>query len=74
MLVLQHWAVRTFASGHLMVMYLAVLTWLPGLPTLLHPSAAQGVLEALGVWHPSIARAMLPVLLALLLVSHISQQ
>ena len=57
-----------------MVMYLAVLTWLPGLPTLLHPSVAQGVLEALGVWHPSIARGMLPVLLALLLVRHTSQQ
>lgn len=55
-------------------MYLAVLTWLPGLPTLLHPSVARGVLEALGVWQPSIARGMLPVLLALLLVSHISQQ
>ena len=50
-------------------MYLAVLTWLPGLPSLLHPSVAQGVLEALGVWHPSIVKGMLPVLLVLLLVS-----
>ena len=56
-----------------MVMYLAVLTWLPGLPSLLHPSLAQGVLEALGVWHPSIVKGMLPVLLVLLLVSSLGQ-
>lgn len=56
-----------------MVMYLAVLTWLPGLPSLLHPSLAQGVLEALGVWHPSIVKGMLPVLLILLLVSSLGQ-
>ncbi len=54
-------------------MYLAVLTWLPGLPSLLHPSLAQGVLEALGVWHPSIVKGMLPVLLVLLLVSSLGQ-
>ncbi len=54
-------------------MYLAVLTWLPGLPSLLHPSVAQGVLEALGVWHPSIVECMLPVLLVLLLVSSLGQ-
>ncbi len=54
-------------------MYLAVLTWLPGLPTLLHPSLAQGVLEVLGVWHPSIVKGMLPVLLVLLLVSSLGQ-
>ena len=54
-------------------MYLAVLTWLPGLPRLLHPSVAQGVLEALGVWHPSIVKGMLPVLLGLLLVSSLGQ-
>ena len=54
-------------------MYLAVLTWLPGLPSLLHPQVAQGVLEALGVWHPSIVKGMLPVLLVLLLVSSLGQ-
>ncbi len=72
-MVLQHWVLRIFASGHLVVMYLAVLTWLPGLPSLLHPSLAQGVLEALGVWHPSIVKCMLPVLLVLLMVSSLSQ-
>lgn len=71
--MLQHWVLRVFASGHLVVMYLAVLTWLPGLPSLLHPSVAQGVLEALGVWHPSIVKCMLPVLLVLLLVSFLGQ-
>ncbi len=71
--MLQHWVLRVFASGHLVVMYLALLTWLPGLPSLLHPSLAQGVLEALGVWHPSIVKGMLPVLLVLLLVSSLGQ-
>lgn len=51
-------------------MYLAVLTWLPGAPSLLHPSAAQKVLEALGTWHPHVVKSMLPVVVALLLVSH----
>lgn len=50
-------------------MYLAVLTWLPSLPSLLHPKIAEGVLEALGLWQPNIVKGMLPVILALLLVT-----
>ena len=50
-------------------MYLAVLTWLPGAPSLLHPPAAQKLLEALGTWHPHVVKSMLPVLVALVLVS-----
>ena len=67
--VLQHWILRCFASIHLVVMYLAVLTWLPGSPSLLHPSVTQKVMEALGTWHPHVVKSMLPVLLALVVVS-----
>lgn len=73
MSALQHWVMRAFACGHLIAMYTAVITWLPGLPSLLHPTVAERVLEALGVWHPSVAKGMLPVLLALVLVSMSSQ-
>lgn len=51
-------------------MYLALLTWLPGIPSLLHPSVIQGVMEALGIWQPHILKSMLPVLLALVVVSN----
>lgn len=67
--VLQHWVLRCFASLHLLVMHLAVVTWLPGVPSLLHPPAMHGVMEALGVWHPQLVKGMLPVLLALVMVS-----
>lgn len=67
--LLQHWILRCFASIHLLVMHWAVITWLPGTPSLLHLPAMHGVMEALGVWHPQLVRNMLPVLLALVAVS-----
>lgn len=50
-------------------MYLGVLTWLPDAPSLLHPSVTQKVMEALGTWNPYVVKSMLPVLLALVVVS-----
>ena len=50
-------------------MYTAVLTWLPGAPSLFHPTVTQRVMEALGTWHPHVVKSMLPVLLALVVVS-----
>ena len=68
---LQHWVLRILASTHLLFMYIAVVTWLPGLPALLHPPIAHGIMTALGTWDPNIVKSMLPVLLALVLVSPI---
>lgn len=65
---LQHWVTRGFAAVHLVLMYAAVLSWLPGLPPALHPPATKAGLQMAGLWHPNLANSLLPVLLLLVLV------
>ena len=65
---LQHWVVRGYAALHLVLVYAAVLSWLPSSPTILHPSAGKAGLQLAGLWHPNLAKSMLPVLLLLVAV------
>lgn len=65
---MQHWVVRGFAAVHLFLMYAAVLSWLPGLPSAMHPPASQSGLQLAGLWHPSLSKSLLPVLLLFVMV------
>lgn len=65
----RHWGVvRGYAALHLLAMYLGVVAGLPGLPVHRYlPHGARHALRLLGLWAPRPA-AMLPVLVAMLLV------
>lgn len=65
----RHWGVvRGYAALHLLAMYLGVVAGLPGLPAHRYlPHGARHTLRLLGLWAPHPA-AMLPVLVAMLLV------
>ena len=66
---MQHRLLRVYATLHLAALYLASAAALPGLSPWLQPQRAQPLLQALGLWEPSIVAAMLPVLGLLVLVS-----
>ncbi len=60
---------RLFAAAHLLAMYLAVVAALPGLELQrAAPRCAAAALRLLGLWRPAPRAAMLPVLVAMLLV------
>jgi hypothetical protein len=65
----RHWGVvRGYAALHLLAVYLGVVAGLPGLPVHRYlPHGARHALRLLGLWAPRPA-AMLPVLVAMLLV------
>ena len=66
---MQHRLLRFYAALHLAALYLAAAAALPGLSPWLQPQHAQPLLQALGLWEPSIVASMLPVLGLLVLVS-----
>ena len=65
----QHRLLRIYAALHLAALYLAAAGALPGLSPWLQPQRIQPLLQALGLWEPSIVASMLPVLALLVLVS-----
>lgn len=66
---MQHRLLRLYAALHLAALYLSAAAALPGLSPWLQPQRAQPLLQALGLWQPSIVASMLPVLGLLVLVS-----
>ena len=66
---MQHRLLRLYAALHLAALYLAAAAALPSLSPWLQPQRAQPLLQALGLWQPSIVASMLPVLGLLVLVS-----
>ena len=51
---MQHRLLRVYAALHLAALYLASAAALPGLSPWLQPQRAQPLLQALGLWEPSI--------------------
>lgn len=64
-----HWLLRIFCSLHLLAVYAAFVGGLPGFRAILQPEQQKQLLFAIGLWHPSVAAGMLPLLALLLLVS-----
>ena len=65
---MQHLFLRLYASTHLMLMYGVSVSLLPAMGSPLRHMVPDGVLDTLGLLHPSTASSMLPVLSLLLLV------
>ena len=59
---------RTACSLHLVAVYTFYVGGLPGFGAALQPAAGQKLLEALGLFQPSVAAGMVPLLGLLLLV------
>jgi hypothetical protein len=64
----QHRLLRAYATAHAAALYAAAAGAAPGARAWLQPPAAEALLQALGLWAPSLPRALLPVLALLLLV------
>ena len=65
---MQHTFLRLYASAHLVLMYGACVSLLPAMGSPLQHMVPTGVLDTLGLLHPSTTSSMLPVLSLLLLV------
>ncbi|KAF5843396.1 hypothetical protein DUNSADRAFT_16895 [Dunaliella salina] len=62
----RHRLIRLFSSFHLSALYLAMCGQLPGLELLQRPEL-EALLKLIGIWHPTIIRDCLPVLISLLI-------
>ncbi len=69
----QHCVLRGYASAHLAALYAAAVGALPGMGPWLQPESARPLLQALGLWHPSVSAALLPVLGLLVLVRSLAR-
>lgn len=67
-LAMQHIFLRLYASVHLILMYGVSVSLLPAVGSPLRHLLPDGVLDTLGLLHPSTTNSMLPVLSLLLLV------
>lgn len=65
---MQHTFLRLYASVHLVLLYGATVSLLPAMGSPLQHMVPEGVLDTLGLLHPSTTSSMLPVLSLLLLV------
>jgi hypothetical protein len=65
----QHNFLRMYASLHLVLMSLAVVSGLPDMGNHLHRLVPQDWLQSLGLWSPSVGHSIIPVLTLLLMVS-----
>ena len=64
-----HWLLRIYGTFHLLAVYAALVGGLPGFKHILQPAHQKPLLTAIGLWHPSVAAGMLPLLGLLLVVS-----
>ena len=67
---MQHNFLRAYASLHLALMSVAVVSSLPAMGNHLHELVPQDWLQSLGLWSPSVGHSIVPVLCLLLLVSN----
>ncbi len=67
---MQHNFLRAYASLHLALMSVAVVSSLPAMGDHLHKLVPQDWLQSLGLWSPSVGHSIVPVLCLLLLVSN----